>query len=176
MNVVFGQCGKRETVTTNERRLYRIKPDEGYFFYADVTPDNKQVLMGVYCPNLIAFFFDSDGNLLSFHQRSLGVEHPHDGPYNVYSERISQQLSAWQLELGFQPTTIKVKKFFQLELKIGIQDQPDHFGEMLFDPQVSEDEKKEVRDSIRRWEECEQFVLWWGNDYWLDKTGEVVSS
>ncbi len=44
-------------------RRYAIKPDEGYF-YAGVTPDNEQVLIGLFCPNLVAFYFDPEGTLL----------------------------------------------------------------------------------------------------------------
>ena len=33
-----------------------------------------------------------------------------------------------------------------------------------------------MRESMRLWDADGQFVLNWGNDYWLDATGEVVSS
>jgi hypothetical protein len=53
---------------------------------------------------------------------------------------------------------------------------PDHFNEILGDPEASDDEKANIRDSMRLWDDAEQFVLIWGNDYWLDGTGKVVSS
>jgi len=69
-----------------------------------------------------------------------------------------------------------VKKFFLKDLYLGIQDYPDHFGEVLSDPAASEAEKDDIRDSMQLWVQTGQFVLWWGNDYWLDDKGEVVSS
>jgi hypothetical protein len=30
--------------------------------------------------------------------------------------------------------------------------------------------------SAGQWNEWGQFVLEWGNDYWLDSTGEIVAS
>jgi hypothetical protein len=35
-------------------RWYAIKSPEGYFFYAGLTPNKEQVLMGLFCPNLVA--------------------------------------------------------------------------------------------------------------------------
>jgi hypothetical protein len=32
-------------------RWYAIKSHEGYFFYAGLTPNKEQVLMGLFCPN-----------------------------------------------------------------------------------------------------------------------------
>ena len=69
-----------------------------------------------------------------------------------------------------------MSQFFIPELGIGIEDYPDHFGEILDDPDSSDDEKADVRDSMETWDADGQFVLNWGNDYWLESTGEVVSS
>ena len=52
-------------------RSYPIKTHEAYGFWTGLTPDNKQVLMGLLCPNLVAFSFDADGALLAVEQRPL---------------------------------------------------------------------------------------------------------
>jgi len=132
--------------------------------------------MGLFCPILVAFFFDSEGNLLKVEQRPVGFFQGVTPPYNIYDERIPALIEGWQREMAFQPTTIKVKKFFLQTPYIGIEDYPSHFEEILSDPQECEEEKNDIRDSMRLWDEAGQFVLLWGNDYWLDDSGEVVSS
>jgi hypothetical protein len=159
----------------DEERLYPIAPDESYFS-AGITPDGEQVLMGLFCPDLIAFFFDSEGNVLRVENRPLDCLHEARPPYDIYDDRIPKRIDAWKCELEFQQATIWIKKFFSEDLYIGIQDYPDHFEEILTDPEACEEEKDDVRDSIQLWDKDGQFVLWWGNDYWLDDSGNVVSS
>jgi hypothetical protein len=168
-------------------RLYPIRPEQGYFV-AGMTGDGRQVLMGLYCPDLVAIFFDASGDLirheahhLEFLQRSGVIVDGERiegmvGYYDIYDERIPPRIVAWQEELQFRSTTIRVKRFFLDELGIGIEDYPSHFGEILDDPGASDEEKGDVRDSMRHWDADGQFVLHWGNDYWLDDSGEVTSS
>jgi len=159
----------------HERR-YAIKPDEGYGFSAGVTPGEEQVLMGLFCPNLVAFRFDRVGNLLGVEQRPLPFFRDATPPYDIYDERIGPMIEAWQAEMGFRPTIIRVRRFFSDEHSIGIQDYPAHFHEILSDPDEAEDQKADVRESMELWDKDGQFVLLWGNDYWLDESGGVVSS
>lgn len=168
-------------------RLYPIRPGQGYFD-AGMTGDGRQVLMGLYCPDLVAIFFDASGDLISREARHLEFMRPSgvivDGNpiegmvryYDIYDERIPPRIVAWQEELEFRPATIRVKRFFLGGPGIGIEDYPSHFGEILDDPSVSDEEKDDVRDSMRLWDADGQFVLLWGNDYWLDDSGEVTSS
>ncbi|QDV36890.1 hypothetical protein [Tautonia plasticadhaerens] len=174
-------------MSRDEAKLHSIRPDQGYF-EAGMTGDGRQVLMGVYCPNLVAIFFDASGDMLGHEARHLeflqrsGVlvdGQPIEGMvghYDIDDDRIAPRLGAWQGEMGFRPATIRVKRFFIPELGIGIEARPDHFGEILDDPEASDDERADVLESMRLWDADDQFVLHWGNDYWLDGSGEVVSS
>lgn len=167
--------------------LYPIQPEQGYF-EAGMTGDGRQALMGLNCPNLVAIFFDASGDLISHESRRLellqrsGVivdGEPIEGMvgyYDIYDERIPPRIVAWQEELQFRSATIRVKRFRLDELGIGIEDYPSHFGEILDDPKASDEEKDDVRGSMRLWDADGQFVLHWGNDYWLDDSGEVTSS
>jgi hypothetical protein len=172
--------------------LYRIKPGGWHGIYAGTTSDGKQVLMGLYCPNLVAIFFDGKGNLLDVQQRVLRfmAEGGERGVgISIYDERIEPELLSWQAELGFQPTTISVHKFVVLEGGggkgeaecqrdgIGIQDYPAFFYDALANPHAyAEEERSHVQEELPRWEKDGQFVLWWGNDYWFDSTGECIAS
>jgi hypothetical protein len=157
-------------------RRYPITSHEAYGFWTGVTPDKRQVLMGLLCPNLVAFFFDADGHLLAVEQRLLTFFQDVTPPYNIYDDRIPAAVDAWQREMSLQPVTITVRKFFVHEPYLGVEDYPDHFAEILSDPEEGEGEKEDIRDSMRLWDQAGQFVLQWGNDYWLNDTGEVVSS
>lgn len=156
-------------------RLYAIKPDEGYFS-AGVKPDGQQVLIGLFCPNLVAFHFDRDGKLLRSEQRPVPFVKDVTPPYDIDDERIQPMIETWKAEMRFRPATISVRKFFSDEHDIGIEDYPSHFHEILSDPAADEEEKAGVRESMELWDKDGQFVLLWGNDYWLDESGRVVSS
>lgn len=156
-------------------RRYAVKPDEPYFS-AGVRPNGEQVLMGLFCPNLVAFYFDRDGNLLRTEHRPVPFFRDVIPPYDIYDGRIRPMIEDWKAEMGFGPATIRVKQFFSDEHYIGIEDYPSHFGEILGDPEADEEEKADVRESMELWDRAGQFVLLWGNDYWLDGSGRVVSS
>ena len=159
---------------TLERR-YAIKPNEGYFS-AGVTPVGEQVLMGLFCPNLVAFYFDRDGSLIRSENRPVPFFHDVSPPYDIYDDRIEPMIENWKSEMTYRPATIRVKKFFSNEHLIGIEDYPSHFHEILCDSAANDAEKAHVRESMVQWDKSGQFVLQWGNDYWLDGSGRVVSS
>ena len=170
-----------------ESHLHLIQSGQGYFD-AGMTADGRQVLMGLYCPDIVALFFDFSENLVNHESRRLeflqrsGVHVDGEpiegmvGVYDIFDKQILQRIAAWQEELGLRPATIRIKRFFLDELGIGIEDYPDHFGETLDDPNASDEEKADMLESIGLWDAEEQFVLFWGNDYWLNGSGRVVSS
>ena len=171
----------------SETRIYSIQPEQGYFD-AGVTGDGRQILMGLYCPALVGIFFDAAGKLINHETRHLEFLQasnvvvdgkPIEGlvrNYDIDDKRIAPRMRVWQKELVFRPATIRVMRFFLTELAIGIADYPEYFSEILDDARASDEEKSDVRDSVRHWDADGQFVLRWGNDYWLDRAGEVVSS
>lgn len=168
--------------------VYLIQSADAYFFWAGTTRDSRQVLMGLACPSLVAFFFDLQGHLVDVQKRNLEFLRPSgvyvDGElfpglvrtYNIYDERIPVRLKEWRQEIGFQEQLIRVKRFDDVETGIRICDYPDHFAEILLAPEASLEEKAEVLDSMAEWEQEGEFVLIWGNDYWLSRDGEVTSS
>jgi hypothetical protein len=176
------------TMIRGDAHLYPIRTEESYLLHTGFTSDNRQVLMGLYCPDIVAIFFEQNGSLLEAQKRRLSFLKPDEGVYDIYDPRITDELLSWQTELGFQPGTIRVKRFFVwdnpefssdlpwMRNGIGIQDYPDHFAEILGDPNALEEEKEALQKSLEPWEADGQFVLWWGNDYWLNREGEFVSS
>jgi len=148
--------------------------------------------MGLYCPNLVAIFFDKQGNLLHVQQRVLrfmAEEAERGVGSSIYDERIEPELLSWQEELGFQPSTISIHKFFVMEERgsqqesawqrdgIGIVDYPAFYHDVLAHPeQYTEEDREDVQCGKLQWDREGQFVLWWGNCYWFDSSGECVAS
>ncbi len=162
-------------------RRFAIQGYGGYF-YAGVASDGRQVLMGLLIPNLVAYFFSPDGTLLDRGTRPL--EHPAPrqggtGPYQtedgVFRDRLTRQFLHWQEDLGFRPQTIHVRAFTGIgHDTVGIEEAPDH----LITPDEGEDaEEQELRERLlTEWRETGNFVLWWSNDFYMTKDGEVESS
>jgi hypothetical protein len=169
-------------------RKYIILTHESYGFYCGSRPDQTQVLIGLACPHLVAIFFDRAGVPRDFQKRRLDFMKPSrvlvDGQpiegqvqtYNIYDERIAEALGTWQQEIGFRPGAISVEKFFVPDVGYGIQDYPAHFQDVLDNPHTSDAQRADTLESIREWDADGQFVLLWGNDYWLNCDGAVVSS
>jgi hypothetical protein len=146
-------------------RLYPLQAGEGYFD-AGVTRDGRQALMAAFYPMTFAIFFASDGAFLEY------VERPSEGEPN------EPELRRWQAELGFTAQTIRVEKFSIEDQGLGIADLTGFDEELLDDPDSEPDEaeRAERLKSIRAWIEEGSFVLYWGNDLWLDGAGHVTSS
>jgi len=146
-------------------RLYPLQADEGYFD-AGVTRDGRQALMAAFYPMTFAIFFAADGTFLEY------VERPTEGKPD------EPELRRWQAELGFTPQSIRVEKFVIEEQGLGISDLTTFAEELLDDPdsEPDETERAERLKSIHEWIEEGSFVLYWGNDLWLDNKGHVTSS
>lgn len=148
-------------------KLYSLKAGEGYFD-AGVLPDGRQVLMAAFYPATFAILFAADGTFLEYVERANAVHAPNE-----------PALRAWQTELGFRPRTIRVEEFYVDDMEIGIGDLPSHYQELLDDPEASDldpEERAHQLREIEEWRRDGSFVLYWGNDLWLDASGHVTSS
>lgn len=81
-------------MTVTEGRLFRIK-SYGDDFVTGLSDDGRQVVMGLLCPELVAYFFDQDGRLLGNERRSwlhparqMG---PHS-PYQIYDDAFQEAI------------------------------------------------------------------------------------
>ena len=104
-----------------------------------------------------------------------------DAPYGTpeCDALIAQAVQPWKDEIGFQPKPIHVRRFALPEHGIGIEDRPDHYEAFLKAPELEEpdeEERESMFKQIREWDEENSFVLYCGNDLWLDAEGAVTSS
>jgi hypothetical protein len=143
------------------QRLYAIQ-DDFYHYRTGYLDDGNQVLLlsddeGARVAESPWVEFDGEGDLITVHP---GEVTPISKP-----------------ALSFTPGTIRVKPFFLPDLWIGIRNLPDHYQKFLDNPaDASEEERRYYPEKIRDWRESGSFVLWFNEDYYLSKDGEVESS
>ena len=155
--------------------VYLIQND-GEHYYAGRLNNGNQVLMDGFS----RVEFDSGGNVVA-------TSCPEDTSYTVQAlDAEGSVLSAYfrptdlpppSVMPPFTPGTISVKPFFLTECSIGIRDLPDHLQEFLDHPEnADEEERRYYPEEVKEWRERGSFVLWWNEDYFLSKEGELESS
>jgi hypothetical protein len=166
----------------------RLFPLQGYGddFVTGVCADGRQVVMGLLCPYLVAYFFAPDGRLLEDEDRLW--ERPArrmggDGPYMIYDDdfqaALARQRKEWQAALGFQPCPIQVRAFLDGRHPVGIELLPDYLQEHEpadWEGEPDEEVRQDIEQSRATWLASGQFVWWWAKDYWMSADGEVEST
>src|SRR5262249_15548384 len=79
----------------------------------------------------------------------------------------------------FVPGLIRVKEFRIPGEQFAVYHLPRHYQDFLRNPggpEFGDEERQEFPGLIEQWQERGNFVLEWGNDFWLDSTGEVGAS
>lgn len=138
--------------------------------------------MGLLCPNLVAFFFDEQGNLNQKESRLW--EYPatrRDGIYQIYDDAfraaLAQQKSRWKTEVGFQPGVIHIKQFYDEAHTVGIEILPEHYQDLETSDEFEDEEERQGWMQDRdAWLERGEFVWWWAKDYYMNAAGEVDST
>jgi hypothetical protein len=159
-------------------RLYNIQHEPGSFHTGHVKNGN-QILISVQLPEIVMVEFDADGNYLRVATREIPKQY-----LSVVNDRLrvddyvlSALIENWRDEIGLIPGTISVKQFFLPERWICIRDLPDHYQEVLDNPEDYDDEElQNLREDIRQWLAHGDFVLYLDRDYYLSSEGEVEST
>ncbi len=150
------------------------------YFYTGQLPDGRQALIGRSAHGqLISVICDSRGNLMQVihHELPTSSVLPDSGEIGEIDEDDFQD--CLRREFGFSQGLIRIKEFGIPDEKFAVYHLPARYREFLENPHsptFSEEDLGEFPGLIRQWHELGQFVLEWGNDYWLDSTGVVVAS
>jgi hypothetical protein len=165
-----------------KKRRFPIRRDSGICtgFYTGVGRDGTQILMGLYCPDVVCFFFKPTGELLREEARRWDVPAPkrYGGHWDTYDpafrRTLERQLLRWQEEIGATPATVRVKAFFSKSRTIGITNGLDMFegNEDI----LSEEELAEEAQTRQEWIDSGYFVFNWAKDFHMWANGEVMSS
>lgn len=142
----------------------------------------EQVLIGLRYPYVAGVLFDASGRLvecrlrpLPFHARSMddGKVHLIEDP--DFQESASAYIASWEADLGVTEQPIVVDRFAIHELALAIVDLPRHLAEFQRSPiAFSDEEREDYPQIIRQWISEGSFVLRWGSDYYLDRSGAII--
>ncbi len=173
-----GHFGDRMTFTCERDadHLYAFQDD---WFTAGFGEGYTQILALATCSATYtatwAAIFDPEGNLLDIQQRDL--PHLESSPWAERSQRAWEEHRAlWKKELGFRPTTIKVKRF-PFGDEEGVYDFPGGWMEVF--NQANHPDLADSREWLDRWLVDGKFVFDWGSrggGVWLNRTGEVTDT
>lgn len=156
----------------NDIRLYRIVGSDDYGFYACKRPDGEQLLFGIQLPEVVVLHFDERGVL-----RYVDARPVRTATSDPYAPELENELEEVKRELGWSPSAIDVAEFYLPDRWIGVRQLPDHYQEVIDHPErFTADRRDVLENDIRQWLDRGDFVLYWTEDYYLDRDGEVVSS
>jgi hypothetical protein len=181
---LFVEASTREDrMPQSKVRLFQIQND-GNNFFTGVCDGGRQVVMGLLCPEIVAFFFNTAGDLIEQQARPWSEAAAQlagrELPYKIFGGQfralIQQQMQAWQAELRFRTKTIQVKEFSGSPYSVGIELLPDQWIDLEDAEELDDEEREEEIQARDQWLAKGQFVFWWSEDYHMSKSGRVLSS
>ena len=160
--------------------LFPIRSAPDRYFYAGHLPNGRQALIArsVY-GEMVAAIFDGGGNLIEVIQQKLPSRPVLRDSAEIREVDEDDFQEYLQGAFGFSPGLMRIKEFRIPREMFAVYHLPTLFREFLENPNspdFDEEDRRGLPEVIRRWQEKGQFVLEWGNDFWLDHTGEVVAS
>jgi hypothetical protein len=159
----------------------RLFPIKSYDYLTGVCGDGRQVVMGLLCPHVVAYFFGRNGELLGDEHRDWITPAPWvpTGYYDIYDKKflagVADQIREWQRAIEFRKGTIRIRAFFDDRHPVGICELPEH----LSDEEIAncdDNERAELEKSRSKWIRQGAFVWWWARDYYMSRDGEVEST
>src|SRR5947209_3078285 len=133
--------------------LYAIEGYPHHLYWTGMTADDAQALVLVHLPDLIAIFFDQDGNLLKVQQRKLSTKTltlvNRVGIRDVFRQYGDEELSSWLRSLGFHESVIKVKRFFLPSHHVGVVDFARSLQQILENPTAYSEDERRVAEAER---------------------------
>jgi hypothetical protein len=159
-------------------RLFPIRTYEGYGFYAGLTADGCQILAAVDGQTLLIVRFDAAGSIVESHWWELAP-----------GEDVEVLL---RRQLGWKRALVRVKRFrvplgprqprnpIQLGLVgedgFAVAPMPLSWQESIDDADDLGSEREDFAAMVQGWVNRGDFALYWGNEYLLNSSGEVVGS
>jgi hypothetical protein len=170
---------------SNERdaaQKYTLQGDRNRNFLTGRIPGNRQVLVVIHYPYLVAIVFDLEGKVTCVQKRLLSTSTQELalrlGLDEAMLEQGNEELATWLNDLGYCPGKITVRKFLVPEHHIGITDFPEHLLAVLREVDTSDDERQFAKSELKQWATKGLFILWLNKsaDLWINGQGEVEAS
>lgn len=148
-------------------------------FYCGTIADGRQIIMGWYYEHVVTYFFTPEGEFAGGTRKSWEPPSRKKGEADWQYDRrcepvVDKLIKDWQAELGFTWGTIRIKRFFDPEYDIGIEDAPGHL--QVLDREEDEIRRNELKEMLSGWLEDGEYVFWWGKDYYTGADGSNSST
>jgi len=160
-------------------RLYTLRHSQGPFETG--VAGGRQVLLGNTVHDIVAHWFDRDGQFLALERFRMDVDPPTlpgaeiYQPDSDYHRQAEREMAALKERLGFEPADIRVRAFESEEAAIA--DMPGEYVEYLeADSPPGEEDRAFFEEAIEKWRRDGNFVLSWYEQYWVSAAGEVIAS
>lgn len=164
----------------SDEMLFPIQSCPWHYFYAGHLPGGRQVLIGQCVDGYIQMaVFDRDGHFLEVLQHDLPTDILTSravAGFDVIADKFQEFL---QREFGFVPGLIRVREFRRPADLFGVYRFPQFYQDFLSNPEdpiFGEEERQELPSIIEQWKAEGNFVVEWGNDFWLNNKGEAFAS
>jgi hypothetical protein len=137
--------------------------------------DEAQSIWGLGEEKIELIWFDPAGNFRKVEQISwseiLTIEEPDlDDILTKATEFIREKFN-------LKAETVSVKRFWLENLEVGVEDFTETIKEFLLDrTQFDEEEVTNYEEILEEWKSEDQYVFWWGQDYYVNKKGFVETS
>jgi hypothetical protein len=181
----------RKMKSMSPAKQYHLQSEPGHFYTGHLR-DGTQAFMSLDYQKLVAVLFDAEGTYLKSLVREISKETQnglelfftvkrggavnYDGDEAVFN-KVWEELDRWAEDLGFVKGVISVQKFSLPEFEFWIQDLPSIYQEILQETLDSGgDMEEDIQEDIRDWQEVNDYVLVWGQEYDINREGEVVST
>jgi hypothetical protein len=139
-------------------------------YYAGVTADGEQSLLGWAEDTIVVLLFDRIGELRRVLREPITVDLSRGfGP--VVEARVNEQIRSLQEKLGFQEKPIAVAPFAVPDLHIGLKPLSDDLEEYVHFPERFSSDAEWYESRLREWVSEGKSALTWGNNYYLTREG-----
>jgi len=185
-------CSTKTSIRSAKLKRYVIREHPYYGVYPGKLADGTPVIAFSGYPAVTLVYFDAEGEMTDTQQyppfKTKSVDRSEDGMI----ERERDYLKTLGIAT-FEPVT--VQKFWVGDM-IGIEQYPSSFAPVLPDHEVDylkerdifkdfygdnwkkafDDEIRDLKQQLKEWDENGAWVLWHGNDYWVDVDGHITDS
>lgn len=145
-------------------RLFPIQYNDIY----GISVGRFQDKQGLIFPTLEGQFL-VEINLLGELLRTTLYPYKNQPPESVYDKLVA--------ELEFTDSLIRVRCFFFPEYNLGVRSLSSPLSEYLEHPErYSGREQEYYEEDLAWWKEAGYFSLYWGQEYYADATGAIISS
>lgn len=146
-------------------KRYTVYSHEAYVIIAGIIGES-QVLVFPTGGAFLVLYFDSQGS------RTESATVPIDP-----GKGGRKSLAEWLGSQGFCRMPISIRRFYIPDINCGIKDIPDSMRKAVEHPErFHPAEAAEIRQMAVEWIRDGMFVLCWGEDYYMDSSGSVISS